>query len=48
MKKSLGAITFSSPAPVWVVGTYDAAGKANVMTASWVGICCSKPHNVNT
>ena len=31
------------PAPVWVVGTYDAEGKANVMTAAWVGICCSKP-----
>jgi flavin reductase (DIM6/NTAB) family NADH-FMN oxidoreductase RutF len=25
------------------VGTYDAAGKANVMTAAWAGICCSKP-----
>jgi flavin reductase (DIM6/NTAB) family NADH-FMN oxidoreductase RutF len=43
MKKSMGAIAFPSPAPVWVVGTYDAAGRANVMTASWVGICCSKP-----
>jgi flavin reductase (DIM6/NTAB) family NADH-FMN oxidoreductase RutF len=31
------------PAPVWVVGTYDAEGKANVMTAAWTGICCSKP-----
>jgi flavin reductase (DIM6/NTAB) family NADH-FMN oxidoreductase RutF len=43
MKISLGAITYPAPAPVWVVGTYDAAGRANVMTASWVGICCSKP-----
>jgi flavin reductase (DIM6/NTAB) family NADH-FMN oxidoreductase RutF len=43
MKKSFGATTIPMPAPVWVVGTYDAAGKANVMTASWVGICCSKP-----
>lgn len=31
------------PAPVMVVGTYDKAGKPNVMTASWGGICCSQP-----
>jgi len=29
--------------PVWVIGSYDKAGKANMMTAAWVGICCSKP-----
>jgi flavin reductase (DIM6/NTAB) family NADH-FMN oxidoreductase RutF len=28
---------------VLVVGTYDKAGKPNVMTASWGGICCSQP-----
>jgi flavin reductase (DIM6/NTAB) family NADH-FMN oxidoreductase RutF len=43
MKKSIGARTLPMPAPVWAVGTYDTDGKANVMTASWVGICCSKP-----
>ena len=43
MKKSLGAKTLLYPTPVLVVGTYDAAGKANVMTASWGGICCSNP-----
>jgi flavin reductase (DIM6/NTAB) family NADH-FMN oxidoreductase RutF len=43
MKKSIGAKTLPLPAPVWVVGTYDAEGRANVMTAAWVGICCSKP-----
>jgi len=43
MKKSIGARTLPLPAPVWVVGTYDAEGKANAMTASWAGICCSKP-----
>ena len=43
MKKSVGAKTLPMPAPVWVVGTYDGEGKANVMTAAWVGICCSKP-----
>jgi flavin reductase (DIM6/NTAB) family NADH-FMN oxidoreductase RutF len=31
------------PAPVWCIGTYDADDKPNVMTASWAGICCSKP-----
>jgi len=43
MKKSLGARTLAFPTPVWVVGTYDAAGKPNAMTAAWAGICCSKP-----
>jgi flavin reductase (DIM6/NTAB) family NADH-FMN oxidoreductase RutF len=43
MKRSLGAKTLLYPAPVLVVGTYDKAGKPNVMTASWGGICCSQP-----
>lgn len=43
MKQSLGAKTLAIPTPVWVVGTYDAEGKANGMTAAWGGICCSKP-----
>ena len=43
MKKSLGAKTLVYPTPVFVVGSYDAAGKPNVMTASWGGICCSQP-----
>ena len=43
MKKSIGAKPFAPPAPVWVVGTYDQSGKPNVMTASWVGTCCSDP-----
>jgi flavin reductase (DIM6/NTAB) family NADH-FMN oxidoreductase RutF len=43
MKKSIGARTLPLPAPVWVVGTYDAQGRANVMTAAWAGICCSRP-----
>ena len=42
MKKSLGAKTLPT-VPVWVVGSYDQKGKPNVMTAAWVGICCSKP-----
>ena len=47
MKKSLGPRTLAFPVPVWVVGTYDADGRPNVMTASWAGICCSKPPCLN-
>lgn len=43
MKKSLGAKTLLYPTPVLVVGTYDADGRANVMTAAWGGVACSKP-----
>jgi flavin reductase (DIM6/NTAB) family NADH-FMN oxidoreductase RutF len=43
MKKSLGPGTMLYPTPVFVVGTYDAAGAPNVMTVAWGGICCSKP-----
>ena len=43
MKKSLGAKTLLYPTPVLVIGTYDNNGRANAMTASWGGICCSTP-----
>lgn len=43
MKRSLGAQTLVHPTPVFVVGTYDAQGRPNVMTASWAGVCCSQP-----
>jgi len=43
MKTSLGARTLVYPTPVFVVGTFDKAGRPNVMTASWGGICCSPP-----
>jgi len=42
-KISLGAKTIVPPSPVWVIGSYDAEGKPNMMTASWVGVCCSDP-----
>lgn len=42
-KKSLGAKTLAQPCPVWVIGSYDKAGKPNAMTASWAAICCSEP-----
>jgi flavin reductase (DIM6/NTAB) family NADH-FMN oxidoreductase RutF len=43
MKKSLGARTLVYPAPVFVVGTYNLAGRPNAMAVAWGGICCSKP-----
>jgi len=43
MKTSLGAKSLHFPTPTCVVGTYDADGKPNVMTAAWSGICCSRP-----
>jgi flavin reductase (DIM6/NTAB) family NADH-FMN oxidoreductase RutF len=43
MKRSIGAKTVLYPAPVLVVGTYDAEGRPDVSTAAWGGICCSKP-----
>jgi flavin reductase (DIM6/NTAB) family NADH-FMN oxidoreductase RutF len=42
-KRSLGARTLAQPCPVWVIGSYDKSGAPNVMTASWTGICCSRP-----
>lgn len=43
MKKSVGAKPLVYPTPVFVVGTYDKAGRPNVMAAAWAGICCSRP-----
>ena len=43
MKKSFGSKAMIFPTPVWCVGSYDGAGKPNVMTIAWGGICCSKP-----
>ena len=46
MKKSVGAKTIIYPTPVLIVGTYDDAGKPNVMNAAWGGINCSDPPRV--
>ncbi|MCE7698737.1 MAG: flavin reductase family protein [Methanobacterium paludis] len=43
MKKSVGAKTIVYPTPAFVVGTYDKAGKPDVMTAAWGGISSSNP-----
>jgi flavin reductase (DIM6/NTAB) family NADH-FMN oxidoreductase RutF len=39
----MGAKTFAQPLPVWVIGSYDARSKPNIMTIAWGGICCSQP-----
>jgi flavin reductase (DIM6/NTAB) family NADH-FMN oxidoreductase RutF len=43
LKRSLGAKPILYPAPVLVVGTYDAGGRPDLMTVAWGGICCSDP-----
>lgn len=43
MKKSLGPKPLAYATPVWVIGSYDDKNRPNAMTASWAGICCSKP-----
>ncbi len=40
---SLGPQAFIPSAPVILVGTYDSAGKPNLMAAAWGGLCCSQP-----
>lgn len=40
---SLGPQAFITPTPVMIVGTYDAEGRPNIMTATWGGMCCSQP-----
>jgi flavin reductase (DIM6/NTAB) family NADH-FMN oxidoreductase RutF len=42
-KTSLGAKTLLYPTPAVLVGSYDAKGVPNIMTAAWAGICCSRP-----
>ncbi len=46
MKKSVGANTFLFVHPVLVIGTYDADGRPDIMTAAWGGICNSVPPSV--
>ena len=42
-KLSLGALPLLYPLPVFLVATYSADGKPNVMAAAWGGICSSDP-----
>ena len=45
-KRSLGAKPLVSPAPSFLIGSYDANGRPNIMAAAWAGICCSKPLSI--
>lgn len=40
---SLGPQAFLAPSPVLLVGTYDETNRANIMTVSSAGLCCSQP-----
>ncbi len=46
MKKSLGAKPIVYPTPVFLVGSYDVDGVANIMNAAWGGICSSEPASI--
>ncbi|MBN2541543.1 flavin reductase family protein [bacterium] len=46
MKKHIGAKTVVNPHPTFVVGSYNAEGKPNIMVVSWGGICCSDPPSI--
>ncbi len=43
MLSSLGSLPFCLPAPVWLVGAYDAKGRPNVMTVVAGGLCAVHP-----
>lgn len=43
MKLDLPAQSILLPSPVLVIGTYDSAGRPNIMTAAWGGIASSTP-----
>lgn len=43
MKKSLGPKTLLYPTPVLIIGSYDEAGRPNLMNAAWGGLCGSEP-----
>lgn len=45
-KRSLGARALVFPTPILVVGTYDATGQPNAMTASWGGVCATDPPSI--
>ncbi|HWQ66501.1 MAG TPA: flavin reductase family protein [Methanospirillum sp.] len=47
MKRSIGIKPAVIPAPVLLVGTYDADGSPNAMTAAWGGVCSSSPVSIS-
>ena len=45
-KQSIGAKTIVFPTPVFIVGSYGADGRPNLMTVAWGGICSSDPPSI--
>ncbi|MDR3281396.1 MAG: flavin reductase family protein [Synergistaceae bacterium] len=45
-KRDVGAVASVFPTPIALCGTYDSAGKANLATLAWAGVCCSEPPSV--
>jgi flavin reductase (DIM6/NTAB) family NADH-FMN oxidoreductase RutF len=43
MKKSLGPSVTTFTNPAWVVGSYGADGRPNIMLAALGGVCCGAP-----
>lgn len=43
LKRSLGAITFADPLPVWLIATYDTNNKPNMMAAGAGAVCNTIP-----
>jgi flavin reductase (DIM6/NTAB) family NADH-FMN oxidoreductase RutF len=46
VKKNIGPRLGLYPTPVVLAGTYDEAGKPNLITLAWAGVCCSEPPSV--
>ena len=47
MKKSIGTKEIHFPTAVAAIGTYDLQEQPNMMAASWIGICSSRPPAVS-
>ena len=43
MAKVLDPRLLLMPLPVWIVGSYSAANRPNILAVSWAGVCCSEP-----
>lgn len=46
MKKSIGVSETIFPTPVFIIGTYNDEGRANVMTVAWSGVVCGEPSSI--
>jgi flavin reductase (DIM6/NTAB) family NADH-FMN oxidoreductase RutF len=46
MMKSIGAKELVFPSPVFIIGTYDSAGRADMTAVAWAGVASSDPPSV--